>query len=229
MTRKEFNGKDANVGIKLSLEERKLILGDPIHIHEELADLIRFTPTGAPVLLTLDDLEDLGGYVAAEANHTTDKNVRKKLDAISSKIQDLLETHADEEPPKSLKIENAQRQKLIADKVVQMAERAAMMLIGAEQLGIKDKPVARFPLTWSERAVLLLFAPIDEKTLKKLETEKPILTVGEIGGLLMAVAEAMIDAPGSQCNALSMTAKSLMGCLEAEITGALKPTRGSQS
>ena len=61
-------------------------------------------PTGAPVLLTLDDLEDLGGYVAAEANHTTDKKLRKKLDAIFSKIQDLLETHADEESPKSLKI-----------------------------------------------------------------------------------------------------------------------------
>ena len=58
-----------------------------------------------------------------------------------------------------------------------------------------------------------------KKTLKKLETKKPILTVGEIGGLLMRVAEAMIDAPGSQCHALSMTAKSLMGCLEAEVIG----------
>jgi hypothetical protein len=36
---------------------------------------------------------------------------------------------------------------------------------------------------------------------------------------ILAVAEAMIDAPGSQCLALSMTAKSLMGCLEAEVTG----------
>ena len=71
-----------------------------------------------------------------------------------------------------------------------------MLLIGAEQLGIKNKPVARFPLPWSELGVLMLFAPIDEKTLRKLETEKPVLTVGEIGGLLMAVAEAMIDASG---------------------------------
>ena len=100
-----------------------------------------------------------------------------------------------------------------------MAEWAAKLLIGAEQLGIKDKPVERFPLPWSELAFLLLFAPIDKKTLKKLETEKPIFTVGEIGGLLMAVAEAMIDAPGSQCHALSTTAKSLMGCLEAEVIG----------
>ncbi len=219
MTRKEFTGSAENVGLMLSIEERKLILGDPIHIHEELADLIRFTPTGAPVLLTLDHLEDLGGCVEAEANRVTDKKLRKKLDAISSKIQGLLDTHADEDSPKSLKIKNARCGKLIAEKVVQMAERAAMMLIGAEQLGIKDKPVARFPLPWSELAALLLFAPIGEKTLKKLETEKPILTVGEIGGLLMAVAEAMIDASGSQCSALSMTAKSLMDCLEAELMG----------
>ena len=95
------------VGITLSQEERKLILGDPIFIHPELADPIRTTPIGTPVLLTLDDLEDLGGYVTAAANHTKDKKLRKKLDAISSKIDGLLDTRSDEEPPKSLKIKNA--------------------------------------------------------------------------------------------------------------------------
>jgi hypothetical protein len=226
MTRKEFSGKDEMVGIKLSVAERKLILGDPIHIHQELADPIRATPTGAPVLLTLDDLEDLGGYIAAEANHTTDKKLRKKLDAIFSKIQDLLKTHADEEPPKSLKIKS---EKLFANRTVQLAEWAATMLIGAERLGIKEKVVAQFPLLWAERAVLVLFTAIDKKTLKKLEAEKPKLTVGEVGGLLMVVATALLEAPPLQCNALLMIAKSLMGCLEAEVTEALKPTPGSES
>ena len=96
--------------------------------------------------LTLDQLEDLGGYVAAEANHSTDKKLRKRLDAIFSNIQDLLESHADEEPHKSLKIEEAQREKPLAKQSVLLAERAAKLLIGAEQLGIKTKPVARFPL-----------------------------------------------------------------------------------
>jgi hypothetical protein len=223
MARKKPFGKDKKVGLRLSLEERKLILDDPIHIHEELAEPIRATPTGLPVLLTLDDLEDLGGYVAAEASHATDKKLRKKLDAIFSKIDSLLKTHGDEEPLKSLKIKHAQNRTLIGDKVIEMAEWAAKLLIGAEQLGIKEKPVAPFPLPWSELAVLLVFAPIDKKTLRKLETEKPILSVGEIGGLLMAVAEAMIDAHGSQCSALSTPAKSLMRCLEEEVTGELKP------
>jgi hypothetical protein len=214
MTRKKLNGKDQKIGIKLSIEERKLILGDPIRIHQEIADHIRATAMGAPVLLTLDDLEDLGGYIAAEANHTTDKKLRKKLDVIFSKIQDLLETHADEEPPKSLKTKGEKR---IADRTVQLAEWAATMLIGAERLGIKDKVVARFPLLWVERAVLLMFTTIDKKTLKKFEAEKPIFRVGEIGRLLIAVATALLEAPPLQCNALLMIAKSLIGCLEAEV------------
>ena len=68
---------------------------------------------------------------------------------------------------------------------------------------------------------------IDENIHKKLATLRPKLTVGEVGGLLMAVAEAMIDAHPLQCFALIMAAKSLMDCLEAEVTGALEPTPGS--
>ncbi len=43
----------------------------------------------------------------------------------------------------------------------------------------------------------------------------------------MAVAEAMIDAHPLHCFALIMTAKCLLDCLEAEVTGALESTRGS--
>ena len=171
------------------------------------------------MLLTVDELEDLGGYIAAEANRTTDNKLRKKLNTIFSKIQDLLKIHADEPLPKSLKIEDAQRQKLVADEGVQLAEWAATMLIGAEQLGIKDNPVGQFSLPWAERAVLLLFTDADKKVLEKLGTEKPKVTVGEVGALLISVAEAMIDAPGSKCHALSITAKSLMSSLEAEVRG----------
>jgi hypothetical protein len=222
MGRKESFGKEKRVGLKLSIEERKLILGGPVHIHERLVELIRATPTGAPILLTLDDLEDLGGYVAAEANRTKDKKLKKKLDTIFAKIDDLMETHSDERPPKTLKIEDAQKQKIIADRTVELTEWAARMLIGAEQLGIKEKPVARFPLGWAERAVLLLFTAVDKTMLSKLEIENPKVTVAEVGGLLMAVAEALLNAPPLHTNALLSTAESLMTCLEEEVTGAIK-------
>jgi len=223
MSRKRKLGKEKKVGLKLSIEERKLILGSPLHIHQGLAESIRATAMGAPILVTLDELEDLGGYVAAEANHAKDKKLRKKLDAIFSKIDTLLETHSGEEPPGSLKFEDAQKQKLVADQTVELAEWAARMLIGAEQLGIKEKPVKRFPLVWAERAVLLLFTAVDKRMLAWLETEDPSVTVGEVGGLLMAVATALLDAPPLQSNALLAIARSLMGCLEEEVTGAPRP------
>ncbi len=175
-------------------------------------------------MLTLDDLDDLGGYVAAEANHTTDKKLRKKLDAIFFRIQGMLETHTIEEPPKSVKIEDAQRETQLTEQSVALAEWAAKMLIGAERLGIKSKPVARFPQPGAERAVLLMTPGIDGTVQKKLMATNPKLTVGEVGGLLMAVAAAMLDAPPLQGFALIMTAKSLMNCLESEVTGAMEPT-----
>jgi hypothetical protein len=222
MARKKSLRKKKKVALKLTIDERKLILGDPIEIPKELAEPIQATATGAPVMLTLDDLKDLGGFIAAGANQTKGKKIRKKLDAVFSKIQDLLVTHSDEGSTKTLKIKDAERQKLVADEDVELPEWAARMLLGAEQLGIKDKPVKQFQLPWAERGVLLLFTSADKTILNKLEAEKPSVTIGEVIGLLMKVAEALLDAPQLHRQALLSTANSLMYCLEAEVTGARK-------
>ena len=81
---KKWIDRNEKLGLRLTLAERKLILEDLIHIHDEIADPIRATLTGFPVLLTLDQLEDLGGHVAAEANHSTDKKLRKRLSPANS-------------------------------------------------------------------------------------------------------------------------------------------------
>jgi hypothetical protein len=222
MARKKSLRKKKKVALKLTIEERKLFLGDPINVPKELADAIRSTPTGAPVMLNLDHLEDLGGYIAAGANQTKDKKVRKKIDAIFSKIQDLLETHSDEESPKTLKIEDAQRRELVANERINLAVGAAAMWIDATQLGITDRPVTLFRLSWAERAVLLLFTSIDKTILNKLEAEKPSFTIREVVGLLMKVAEALLDAPQLHRQALLSTSKSLLDFLEEEVTGARK-------
>jgi hypothetical protein len=227
MAMKKTRGTKAKVGIKLSSPQRKLLLDDPIFIHKELAEPIRGTATTVPVMLTLDDWEDLAGHVAAEANHTTDKALRKKLNVLFARIQDVLEAHSDEEPPRPLKIEDAQREKQLTEQSVALAEWGAKLLIGAERLGIKAKTVDRYPLPGAERAVLMSTPTIDEKIQKKLMATSPKLTVGEVGGLLIAVAEAMLDASPSQGFALIMTAKSLMNCLESEVTGAVEPTAKS--
>jgi hypothetical protein len=233
MARKKSVRKEKKVALKLTVVERKLLLGDPINLPKELADAIRSTPTGAPVMLNLDHLEDLGGHIAAGADQTKDKiaagadqtkdkKVRKKLDAIYSKIQDLLEAHSDQESPKTLKIEDAQRRKLVANERIELAALAAKMSIDATQLGITDRPVTLFPLSWAERGVLLLFTSTDKTILNKLEPEKPSVTIGEVVGLLRKVAEALLDAPQLHRQALLSTANSLMDCLEAEVTGARK-------
>jgi hypothetical protein len=222
MARKKSVRKEKKVALKLTILERKLLLGDPVNLPKELADAIRSTPTGAPVMLNLDHLEDLGGHIAAGADQTKDKKVRKNLDAIYSKLQDLLEAHSDQESSKALKIEDAQRPKLVANERIELAALAAKMSIDATQLGITDRPVTLFPLSWAERGVLLLFTSTDKTILNKLEAEKPSLTMGEVVGLLMKVSEALLDAPQLHRQALLSTANSLMDCLETEVTGARK-------
>jgi hypothetical protein len=82
MTRKKSIGKKEKVGVKLSLEERKLFLVDPIRIHKDLADPILGTPTGAPILLTLNELEDLG--VTSQPKPITPRTRRSEKNSMPS-------------------------------------------------------------------------------------------------------------------------------------------------
>ena len=47
------------------------------------------------VRYTLDDLDELLGFVAAEANHSTDKKVRKELDALYARVRREMESYDD--------------------------------------------------------------------------------------------------------------------------------------
>src|SRR5271166_3242812 len=100
MTRKKHRKKQMKpgekVGLTLTQAERTLLHNAMHGVTEEIRDVIRATPTAQPVMLTLDDLNDLEGHVAAEANHTKDKKLRQRLDAISEKIQRHLDRHDDE-------------------------------------------------------------------------------------------------------------------------------------
>ena len=73
MTRKKQMKPGEKVGLTLTHTERTLFLNALHGLTEEIWDVIRATPTAQPVMLTLDDLDDLEGHVAAEANQTKDK------------------------------------------------------------------------------------------------------------------------------------------------------------
>ena len=48
-------------------------------------------------MLSLDDIEDLMGYVAAEANHTDDKKLKNILDKVFSRLNGYLLKYDDQE------------------------------------------------------------------------------------------------------------------------------------
>ena len=49
------------------------------------------------LMLSLDDIEDAQGYIAAEANNTKDKKFEKELDRIFDKLQVFLDQYADQQ------------------------------------------------------------------------------------------------------------------------------------
>ena len=97
------------IGLKLTAAERQMLLDDLMCLDDNYPQVIRDTPADQPIQFTLDDWDDFGGYIAAEANHTDDKKLGKKLDAVFNKIQKILDTHTDKEPPKPLKINDARK------------------------------------------------------------------------------------------------------------------------
>jgi hypothetical protein len=90
------------VGEKIPLEltecERDLII-EHTFAGNNLTDRLRVVPSPGQrpsYRFTLDDLDELAGYVAAEANHAKIKKLEKELRQLYSRIADALESHTDE-------------------------------------------------------------------------------------------------------------------------------------
>ena len=204
------------IPLKLTAAERKLILDDLLCLDQDYEQIIRETPTGKPVMMTLDDLYDFGSYFAAEFNNCKDRKQQKKLDIIFKKIQHLLDTYIDEEPPPILKIEDAHKIRMISDQAVQIAEFATIALMAAEQLRIKTKPLETFSLEPEQRDVLLLIPSLSKTIKNKLMKEKPV-TVAEVASITMSLAGDLPDGEPQNQVALLMVAGHLMDQLEEGI------------
>ncbi len=86
------------VPVRLSPLQRDLILAHTF-IDPELQQRLRVAEVdGASIVarLTLDDLDDLLGHVAAEANHSKDATLRRRLDMIYQRLRDVDEAHTDD-------------------------------------------------------------------------------------------------------------------------------------
>jgi hypothetical protein len=134
-------------GQKLELDltpvERKAILDGVTLLPDEYDRLLKKIHPEQPLLLTLDELEDFSGYVAAESNHTKNKKLRAVLDSAYGKMSVLLDSFTNHKPPASkttkkalaAEREKAERQKKISEQAAFLATWAAGVLQAADQIG----------------------------------------------------------------------------------------------
>jgi hypothetical protein len=215
-----------SVELILTITEYKHLREDLSYLDPELDAVLRTATPGQPIRMTLDDLDQLSGCVAAEANHTKDKKLAKNLDRIIGKITDLLDRYTDDEPLGTLSIEDAQKAKVISDQAVFIAEWAAKALAAAEQLRIKSKVVDTFVAARLERVVLSSLSTLPKRLQRKLEQAEVMFTVEEVACMTMAVAEALPEAKSQQQIGLLLVAKTLMDSLQrwiAQIANPKKP------
>ena len=81
------------IEIKITPEERDLIL-DLTFADEALTDRLKIAEMRGKHLVarySISDLDDLIGFIAAEANHAEDKKLQKKLDRLIDKLERMLE------------------------------------------------------------------------------------------------------------------------------------------
>jgi hypothetical protein len=219
MPTKKHVRPDEKLPLKLTAAERKLVLEGLTCLDQDIEQTIKATPSGQPVMMTLDDLDNFGGHVAAEANHCTDKSKARKLDTIFEKTQDLLDRFTDEEPPNTVKIEDARKEKLISDQAIQIAQYAAQALAAAEQLKIKKKPLGNFSLAAAQREVL---ARVTKALKKKLAVEGATFSVGDVASMTLALAEDLPDGDARKQVAVMYLAKHLMDHLQSGIAAAAR-------
>jgi hypothetical protein len=222
--------------LALTTRERRAILDHILCLPPEYATLLRKTPADTPLLLTLDDLDDFSGYVAAESNHTPDKRLRTILDSAFRKMTALLDAFTDEGPPvtrptkptkpakrtsrtkRALAAEHdlAQWRETSSDQAAFLATWAATALRLAEQNGTKDENLPRFVLSELDQVVLSTLPGVTADIRKRVTNGKHSFTRAEASSMVMAIAQEFPKAHPFQQVGLLMTAMSLMAVVEAK-------------
>jgi hypothetical protein len=216
-------------GQKLELDltpaERKAILDHLTLLPPEYEAMLKKVHPDQPLLLTLDELEDFSGYVAAEANHTNKKKLETVLGAVYEKMADLLDEFTDEEPPKNMPEKKpvtpkqekraAQQKARTAENARYIAEMATTVLRAAEKLGVENRRLERYTPNDLDRLVLTSLPSVKNQLKKRIAGEKDeaTFTVAEVAGMLLAIAEDMHQAPIQQQPAMVLVAYSLLAAM----------------
>jgi repressor LexA len=92
------------LAVRLSARERDAIL-ERAFLEPEIEERLRQATAGDAKLvvsLDLDELDDLLGCIAAEANHCGEIKVQRVLDSVCERLEHLLDSHSDAPPAKSV-------------------------------------------------------------------------------------------------------------------------------
>ena len=81
--------------VTLTLRERDIIRDETL-CDPDFARLAVIDGKSMKIDLSLNDIEDIQGYIAAEANHTENKKLQKELDRLFHKLQVFLDTYDDQ-------------------------------------------------------------------------------------------------------------------------------------
>ena len=84
------------IPVKITVRERDLIR-DETFCNPNFAKLAVVEGKGIKVDLSLDEIEEIQGYVAAEANHTKNRKLEKELYRLFDKLQVYLDTYDDQD------------------------------------------------------------------------------------------------------------------------------------
>ncbi len=93
-TRKHEITPDGKIQVEMTTQDRELIL-DHTFADPEYAERLHGVPDSKKLVgtYTLDELEDLAGFIAHEANHTEDAKLERKLDSLFEGLDYILDTH----------------------------------------------------------------------------------------------------------------------------------------
>jgi hypothetical protein len=194
MTRRNISKPGETISLKLSTEERQLLL-DLTFVEDGVLDPIRRTPGDeADVQLSLEKLDSLAGSVAADANHTSDKTRKAKLARIYEKIDLVLNAHPED---KSAAEPEAVRLAQLAASILVLADDYAEAdIVGSNSISRTQNVELR--LAKPERAVVLRLPTLKNSVKGKLDVAPSgartfQLTLNDLAVIGFAVAEALLQ------------------------------------
>jgi hypothetical protein len=218
--------------LSLTPAERAAILDNMLCLPPEYEALLRKTRPEQPLLLTLEDLEDFSGSVAAESNHASDKKLRRILDAAYSKMTALLDRFTDNEPVVTRPTASTQptkpRKTTVADQKAfeqcreTSADQAAFLVAWAstslrlaERQRNQHESLASFVPNDLDRLVLSTLPGVEPGVRKRMGAGTNEFTRAEVCGMVMAIAREIHKAPAHRQVGMLMVAMSLMAAVQA--------------